>query len=236
MNDARRAAVRIATVCALACASVAGHAQYASVNLESSIGVPAVKKIRSFKAMHYVNLVQQEYDFSCGSAALATLLRYGYGINIPEPELIQRMMTFSNPETVIRNGFSMLDMKKFVETLGLEGRGFKVDINALYDLKIPVIALIDVNGYQHFVVIKAAKDGRVFLSDPALGNRIIEQADFAKQWNGLVLAVVGKPFMEDSPLLKGNESLAVKLRDSALATGTSPTPMVDFGIIRADLF
>ncbi len=125
MSDARRAAVRIATVCALACASVAGHAQYASVNLESSIGVPAVKKMRSFKSMHYVNLVQQEYDFSCGSAALATLLRYGYGIDIPEAEMIQKMMVFSNPQTVIKNGFSMLDMKKFVETLGLEGRGFK---------------------------------------------------------------------------------------------------------------
>ncbi|WP_249277507.1 MULTISPECIES: C39 family peptidase [unclassified Pandoraea] len=236
MNDARRAAVRIATVCALACASGAGHAQYASVNLESSTGVPAVKTMRSFKSMHYVNLVQQEYDFSCGSAALATLLRYGYGIDIPEPEMIKKMMVFSNPETVIKNGFSMLDMKKFVETLGLEGRGFKVDINALYDLKIPVIALIDVNGYQHFVLIKAARDGRIFVSDPALGNRIIAQADFAKQWNGLVLAVIGKPFLEDSPLLKGNESLAVKLRDSALTTGTTATPMVDFGLIRSNLF
>ncbi|WP_224788683.1 C39 family peptidase [Pandoraea terrae] len=212
-----------------------GHAQLA-FDANEMVGVPIVKTIHTMRDLRYRNIVRQQYDFSCGSAALATLLKYGYGIDIPEPELIKQMMTFSTPEIVIKNGFSMLDMKKFVETLGFRGRGYRVDMAALHQLRVPVIALIDIKGYQHFVVIKAAAEGRVFVADPALGNRIVEEDVFAQQWNGLVLAVVGKPFKEDSPLLQGNESLAMKLRDRALATGTSPTPMVDFGLIRSDLF
>ena len=68
------------------------------------------------------------------------------------------------------------------------------------------------DGYEHFVIVKHAEDGRIFIADPALGNRIVMEDDFVKKWNGLVFAVVGKPFMEDSPLLQGNESLALKLR------------------------
>ena len=53
---------------------------------------------------------------------------------------------------------------------------------------------------------------------------------------GLVFAVLGKPFREDSPLLQDNESLALKLRANALATGTAATPFVEYGLIKAELF
>jgi predicted double-glycine peptidase len=186
--------------------------------------------------IRYSNIVSQQYDYSCGAAALATMLKYGYGIDIPETELIQRMMAFSSPEVVVKNGFSMLDMKKFVETIGLRGRGFRVGADALYHLQIPVMVLMNIDGYEHFVIVKHAENGRVFVADPALGNRILLEEDFAKTWNGLVFAVVGKPFREDSPLLQDNESLALKLRERALATGTAMTPFVEFGLTRADLF
>lgn len=219
----------------LAVAAMAGQAQE-SFDLNIATGVPAHVHMRSWRDMRYVDVVQQKYDFSCGSAALSTLLKYGYGIDIPETEMIRRMMAFSKPEVVIKSGFSMLDMKKFTETLGLDAQGYRVGVKALYELRIPVIALMDINGYQHFVLIKGARDGRIFIADPALGNRVVLEQDFAKSWNGLVLAVIGKPFEENSPLLKGNDSLALRLRDSALRTGAAPTPLSDFGLIRADLF
>ncbi|CAM2142132.1 Peptidase C39 [Pararobbsia alpina] len=216
---------------------VAGHC-FAQMALDttSSVGVPLVKSVKSIRDIRYQNIHTQQFDYSCGSAALATLLDYGYGIKIPETELIQRMMVFSTPEVVEKNGFSMLDMKKFVETIGLRGRGFRVNVDALYKLQIPVMVLMDIDGYQHFVIVKHAEDQRIFIADPALGNRIVLESDFVKSWNGLVFAVLGKPFREDSPLLQNNESLALKLRERALESGTSPTPFVDFGLIKADLF
>jgi len=212
-----------------------GHAQSA-LNMYAAAGVPFIVNVHSIRDIRYDHIVSQRFDFSCGSAALATLLKYGYGIDIPEPEMIRRMMAFSTPDVVVKNGFSMLDMKKFVETIGLRGRGFRVTSEALYHLQIPVLVLMNSDGYEHFVIVKHAEEGRIFIADPALGNRIVMEDDFVKKWNGLVFAVVGKPFMEDSPLLQGNESLALKLRERALEDGTAATPVVEYGLIKAELF
>ncbi|MFM0041527.1 C39 family peptidase [Paraburkholderia sediminicola] len=211
---------------------------YAQAHIDTStfVGVPLTKTVRSMRDIRYNHIVNQQFDYSCGAAALATLLKYGYGIDIPETELIRRMMVFSTPEVVVKNGFSMLDMKKFVETIGLRGRGFRVNADALEHLQIPVMVLMNIDGYEHFVIVKHAQEGRIFIADPALGNRIVLKEDFAKTWNGLVFAVLGKPFKEDSPLLQDNESLALKLRANALANGTAATPFVEYGLIKADLF
>ncbi|HZZ03715.1 C39 family peptidase [Paraburkholderia sp.] len=211
---------------------------YAQARIDTStfVGVPLTKTVRSMRDIRYNHIVNQQFDYSCGAAALATLLKYGYGIDIPETELIRRMMVFSTPEVVVKNGFSMLDMKKFVETIGMRGRGFRVNVDALEHLQIPVMVLMNIDGYEHFVIVKHAQEGRIFIADPALGNRIVLKGDFARTWNGLVFAVLGKPFREDSPLLQDNESLALKLRANALANGTAATPFVEYGLIKADLF
>ncbi|ACC69974.1 peptidase C39 bacteriocin processing [Paraburkholderia phymatum STM815] len=117
---------------------------------------------------------------SCGAAALATLLKYDCGIDIPKTDLIRRMMVVSTPEVVVRNGFSMLDMKKSLETIGLRGRGFRVNTDALYHLQIPVMVLMNLDGYEHFVIVKHAQDGRIFIAAPALGNGTLLEEDFAK--------------------------------------------------------
>ncbi|PXW26597.1 C39 family peptidase [Paraburkholderia caballeronis] len=223
----------VALASCLLCAPA--HAQ-STLDTTNLVGVPLKKPIRSMRDIRYTSIVNQQFDYSCGAAALATLLKYGYGIDIPETELIRRMMAFSTPEVVIKNGFSMLDMKKFVETIGMRGRGFRVNTDALYHLQIPVMVLMNIDGYEHFVIVKHAENGRIFIADPALGNRIVNESDFAKTWNGLVFAVLGKPFREDSPLLQNNESLALKLRSTALANGTAATPFVEFGLDKAVLF
>jgi len=232
---ALKACATALAVCAAGVFCMPARAQ-STIDATNLIGVPVKLPVRSMKDIRYTSVVTQQFDYSCGAAALATLLKYGYGIDIPEVELIRRMMVFSTPEVVQKNGFSMLDMKKFVETIGLRGRGFRVNTEALHHLQIPVLVLMNIDGYEHFVIVKHAEDGRIFLADPALGNRIVAEDDFAKTWNGLVFAVLGKPFREDSPLLQNNESLALKLRANALATGMAATPFVDYGLDRAVMF
>lgn len=224
-------------VVALACISICAPSNgQSAIDASTLAGVPITKTVRSMREIRYDHIIKQQYDYSCGSAALATLLKYGYGIDIPEAELIRRMMAFSPPEVVMKSGFSMLDMKKFVETIGLRGRGFRVNVDALYHLSVPVLVLMNFDGYEHFVIVKHAEDGRIFVADPALGNRVVPEKNFAASWNGLVFAVLGKPFLDDSPLLQGNVSFADKLRAGALATSTAATPFVDFGLSRADWF
>ncbi len=230
------AIVRILLLAGLFCLPGLGRAQL--VFNASQVGLPpATKHVKTMRDLRYRDVVQQQFDFSCGSAALGTVLQYGYGITISEPELIRRMLAFADAKEVMRNGFSMLDMKQFVETIGLRGRGFKVEPNALYRLKIPVLALMDVKGYRHFVVVRGAAAGRVFVSDPALGNRVIREKDFVASWNGIVLAIVGdRPMLVDSPLLGGVESVALRRRTEALERATTRAPLFEFGLTEADLF
>lgn len=199
-------------------------------------GQPAItKRVTSLAAMRYHNVMRQELDFSCGAAALGTLLRYGYGVDIEERRIISDMLKISDAEEVMRRGFSMLDMRNYVETLGFRGTGFRVELSALRQLKIPVIVLLDIKGYQHFVVVRQAAEGRVFVSDPALGNRIMPEHEFAEAWNNLVFAVIGQPFPQTSELLKADAPVLRQRTDAAMRAGAR-APSVDFGLAHMDFF
>ncbi|GAB2628469.1 C39 family peptidase [Novilysobacter erysipheiresistens] len=198
---------------------------------------PAQKSVRSLRDLRFRELVQQHYDFSCGSAALASLLQYGYGMDVSEQELIKQMMVGANPEEVVRNGFSMLDMKRYVEAVGMRAHGYRIEPDALYRLQIPVIALLDIKGYRHFVLVKGASAGRVYVADPALGHRVMVEDDFIAGWNGIVLAVVADiPIRSDSYLVNSHESPALKRRVDALEHATTPPRVVEFGLVVTDLF
>lgn len=198
---------------------------------------PATVQIKTFRDLRYREMMQQRYDFSCGSAALASLLHYGYGLDVSETELIKKMLVGADPKEVVKNGFSMLDMKRYVESIGYRGHGFRIKPDALYQLQMPVIALMEVRGYRHFVLVKGASAGRVFIADPALGHRVVFEKDFVKSWNGVVLAVVGdKPMLASSFLMRDRGSLALKRRMDALDRATTPPPVLEFGLLRADMF
>ncbi|TBR13190.1 MAG: peptidase C39 [Lysobacter sp.] len=203
----------------------------------SLLGVgPATKAATTLRDLRYRDLVRQQYDFSCGSAALATLLRAGYGEDVSETEMIRRMMVGTDVATIVKQGFSMLDMKRYVQKRGLEAQGFRIDPSALYRLRVPVIALLDLKGYKHFVVVKGAQSGRVFVADPALGHRVMTQQDFVDSWNGIVLAIVSERPLLDSTLLDSRASIALERRVETLNRMTQPVPIVELGLVRADLF
>lgn len=231
----------LAVVATLLLWSMAG---IADVRAQSSHGIgaltgvaPAHKSVRSLRDLRYRELVQQRYDFSCGSAALASLLHYGYGMDVSEQELIKQMMVGADPEEVVRNGFSMLDMKRYVEAVGMRAHGYRIEANALYRLQVPVIALLDIKGYRHFVLVKGASAGRVYVADPALGHRVMVEDDFVAGWNGIVLAVVADtPIRSDSYLVTSHDSPALKRRVDALDHATTPPPVVEFGLVVTDLF
>jgi predicted double-glycine peptidase len=200
-------------------------------------GAAGAKPVQTLRDLRYRDMVRQQYDFSCGSAALASLLRYGYGVDVDEPHMIRSMLAGNDPKEVVRNGFSMLDMKRYVEAMpGFRAHGFRVDADALHRLQMPVIALLDLKGYKHFVVVKGASAGRVFVADPSLGHRVMNEQDFVKGWNGILLAVVAERPLADTYLVHGRESPALARRTDALGMASMPVPVVELGLVRADLF
>ncbi len=197
-------------------------------------GAMVHKTVVSMRERRYLNMVPQETDFSCGAASLATIMKYAYGRNVTEEEVIDGLMKVSDIELVRQKGFSLLDIKHYAEQLGMRGRGYKIGLEQLQFAKIPMIALLDMRGYKHFVVISKTTRDKVYIADPSLGNRIVDIKQFSKEWNGLVFAVIGQGFDRNSALFNPPEPLTARNKINAFHPLTD-AELLDFGFIHADL-
>ena len=147
-------------------------------------------QLTSLKEARYKSTLHQKYDFSCGSAAVATLLTYQYGYPVNEQVAFEQMYTHGDQAKINKEGFSLLDIKRFLEANGFQADGFRVPLDKLAQENLPAIVLIDEKGYHHFVVIKGMRNDRVLVGDPARGTRVISQAKFMTLWkNGLVFVI-----------------------------------------------
>jgi len=150
------------------------------------------KEVKSFKERRMTRVIPQTADYSCGAAAMATLLHYHFGHDIAEKEAILGMFEHGDKEGIRQRGFSMLDMKLFAQSRGMQVEGFQItDVDTLKKLTVPVITLIDAASYKHFVVIRKVDDRFAYLSDPSWGNRRMPLEDFGKVWNKVVLVAIG---------------------------------------------
>ena len=148
-------------------------------------------RVTSLREARFKRIVAQENEFSCGSAALATLLDYHFGLHLTEREIMEEMFKNGNQKLIRRKGFSLLDLKKYAERKGYRTGGFKINMTQLKKVRIPAILLIRTRNYSHFVVFKKVLNNEVLLADPALGNRVMTLKDFAKAWNNVVLLIDG---------------------------------------------
>jgi predicted double-glycine peptidase len=157
---------------------------------DGSVNVP----MTSIAERKFSEVVRQQFDFSCGSAALATLLTYHYDDATDEMKAFRFMYDAGDQEKIAQAGFSLLDMKNYLEHNGYEADGYEASLATLADAGIPAIALINYRGYRHFVVVKGLRRDRVLLADPALGTRLVERGEFEQMWdNGVLFTIKNKP-------------------------------------------
>jgi predicted double-glycine peptidase len=147
-------------------------------------------KVTSLKEARFKATLRQQYDFSCGSAALATLLSHHYGQPASEQMIFEEMFASGDQEKIRKQGFSLLDMKNFLKKRGFDADGFELPLATLQKSGLPAIVLVSDKGYQHFVVIKGLRDGRILLGDPAGGSRALSIAAFEALWSNKVLFVI----------------------------------------------
>lgn len=143
--------------------------------------------VRSMTEMRHHNVVLQQWELSCAAASLATILRFQYGVPVTERSvalgLINRTEYIANPDLVrMRHGFSLLDLKRYVDGVGYEGVG--LGQLALSDLRAlaPIIVPVNLQGYPHFVVFRGATSHEVLLADPAFGNVNLSIEKFMSGW------------------------------------------------------
>ena len=184
-----RAAGRALALAALLTAST-GAAWAGSVETPLQIGGAYSVPVTSIREARTRSTVLQQYDFSCGSAALSTLLTHHYGYLVSEQAVFEEMFQRGDRAKIQQEGFSMLDMKRYLDEHGFEADGFEAPLEKLAAANLPAIVLLNEHGYNHFVVVKGLKDGRVLLGDPAGGTRAMAQADFEAMWSNHILFVI----------------------------------------------
>lgn len=183
----RRAAL-LATLLALAVPGASALA--GSIELRLPYGGGYAVPVTSLKEARFRSTVRQQYDFSCGSAAVATLLTYQYGMPVDEAEVFRHMYATGDQARIRAEGFSLLDMRRYLASRGFSADGFQVPLDKLLEQELPAIVLVNDRGYRHFVVVRGLRQGRVLVADPARGARAIPRREFERIWDNRVLFVV----------------------------------------------
>jgi predicted double-glycine peptidase len=151
--------------------------QISSVYAEGVLATPTLISrvpLKSWKTLRDQHLVKQNFDYSCGAASLATILRF-YGKNVTELQIMQAM----GREDGIA---SFEDMAKVLPKFGFKGQGIALSFEQLTHLKVPVVAYLSPEREDHFTVIRGISKDYVWIGDPSWGNRILTRARFLKMW------------------------------------------------------
>ena len=158
--------------------------------------------VRSVLEMRQHGVMIQQWDLSCGAAALGTLLHDEFGEPVTEKDIAHALMGraeyVAHPQLVqLHQGFSLLDLKRFVQAYRggslYKGDGLgQLEFNDLIE-RAPVLVPVDALGYNHYVIFRGIIGNRVLLADPAWGNRTMTIDKFQRMWidNGEPMGHIG---------------------------------------------
>ena len=170
--------------------SASAGAMAATIEVTPGVGSRMLLQVWSMRELKVRSVILQKYDYSCGSAAVATLLTHHYGNPITEEAAFRTMFDHGDQQKIQREGFSLLDMKRFLDAQGYRADGFEASLDDVSKADIPAIVLIVDNGYHHFVVIKGMRDNKVLLGDPAVGLRVMPREQFEASWPNRIVFVI----------------------------------------------
>jgi len=129
-----------------------------------------------FKSKNHVPQFMQTEVAECGLACLGMVASYfGY-----DSDLISLRRKFP----ISSKGLNLKNLMDLANQLYLNARAIRTDIDNLNHIKLPCILHWDMN---HFVVLKAIKNGSYLINDPAQGEKALTQAEIKEYFTGVAL-------------------------------------------------
>ncbi|MEZ9918011.1 C39 family peptidase [Vibrio breoganii] len=184
--------------------------------------------VKSYKELVFGDVYRQQYDFSCGSAALASLLQFHYQKPAQEQEIFDAMYEQGDKDIISEQGFSLLDMKSYLKSVGLKADGFHISLEKLRKISVPGITLVNFDGYMHFVVIRGISENYVVLGDPSRGTMVMQIDEFNHYYQGLTLLVRNEAKIGRSGFIK-DDNFSI-YNTSPLESGVSRESLGVFSI------
>lgn len=140
--------------------------------MQTSIPRPKKAQYRHYRTPTIIQMEASE----CGAAALCMVLGY-YGSYPP----LEEIRTFC---AVSRDGVNAYNVLRAAQEYGLQGDGYRCEIEELYEAPLPLIAFW---GFNHFVVIEGFSRKHVHINDPASGPRNISYEELNQAFTGVIL-------------------------------------------------
>jgi len=148
------------------------------------------KEVKSWIEFKNEHLIRQNYDYSCGSAALATILSHYYDTNISEQMILASVLEAKGitkeasalEDQEGNNGLSFYDLSQYASSHGFKAIGIALGIEELKKLQIPVIVFVKIRKQEHFTVLKNMDEKYAYLADPSFGNIRVSHSKFKEMF------------------------------------------------------
>lgn len=137
---------------------------------------PTPTPLLRFWASQRLPVLLQTESAECGLACLAMVSSY-WGHRIDLPSMRRRF-------SVSLKGATLKSLIGMAESLQLQARPLKLDLESLRDLKLPSVLHWNMN---HFVVLKAVGRSTVVIHDPGVGERRLPLAEVSRHFTGVAL-------------------------------------------------
>lgn len=143
-------------------------------NLTTSGSLP----IKTWKQLRDADLEKQDLDYSCGSAATATILRSFYGSEVFEKDILDEVKRVGDDGAA-----SFADLQQAVKKFGYKAIWISANFEKLKTIKIPALVYLKYRGEDHFSVVRGInEEAVVWLGDPSWGNRKFTEQQFKAMW------------------------------------------------------
>jgi ATP-binding cassette subfamily B protein len=145
-----------------------------------------------------MNIRVKQRDISdCGAACLASVARF-YNLDVAVTKIRQHAGTN-------QKGTNLAGMLEAAKYLGFDAKGVRGTLESLFQVQLPVIAHIIVNGQlQHYVVIYKISKQKISIMDPADGKSIVKKlSEFKEEWTGVLLLLV-----PNDDFIQGNQKIS----------------------------
>ena len=237
--------LRVALLLIIACCVAPDAARAQAIQTDTGLrGLQLERRgIKTVYDLRWEKVTRQKLDVGCGAASLATILTYHFDFPTTEQEIADALWadaakghpTAQLKRDVDSRGFSLVNIRNVAEKGGLVAAGFRVEAKDLDKLHIPAITQVTVREFKHFVVIRGAQNGRVFVADPRFGNMTYRLPAFEKIWSGVLVAfsmrgVQGAP-AGDVLSVKADDKAGVPLTDAMRNPRLREMPLDQFRLI-----
>jgi len=184
--------------------SLVGCVLFLSSSAQSETGV------ESFRDLRYDKVIGQTSTYTCGAAAIATLLTFFFDAPSSEHEimsLVEESVRDRGKESDGSQGATAYDLKRSLARKGLDAAGYRVTLSALEDFflrgGLPVVVHVT-RPTMHFLVVVGVLEGQVLVADPSWGRSIIPvvELETCKGMSGIVLVPLPGPDVADHARVK----------------------------------